>query len=294
MLAAAALHAPVAHDVPQDIRWMNLATAALALVAAAMVLTWGAVSVARLPYFDLRHIEIEGDFQRHNLMTVRANAVPRLQGGYFSVNLADARAAFESMPWVRRAVVRRVWPDTLRVRLEEHQPVAYWHHDARDDELVNSFGEVFEANLGDVEDEGLPTLHAPSQAGGTQAGSTQAAWMLDMLRRLVPVLAPLGEVRTLRLNDRGGWTAWLDDEARLELGRGAVDDVVARTERFVRSYPMLARTYAAPLLYADLRYPEGYAIKLQGLHTMPEPTPGQPRTPWRPAPSVQPSAPSTR
>lgn len=289
MLAAAALHAPVEHDVPQDIRWMNLATTALVVLAVAMVLTWGAVTVSRLAYFDLRHVEIEGDFHRHNLMTVRANAVPRLQGGYFSVDLREARAAFEALPWVRKAVVRRVWPDTLRVTLEEHRPAAYWHHDARDDELVNTFGEVFEANLGDVEDEGLPTLQAPSQAA-----STQAVWMLDMLRRLTPVLASLGEIRTLRLNDRGGWTVWLDDEARIELGRGATDDVVARTERFVRSYPVLVKTYAAPLLYADLRYAEGYAIKLQGLHTMPEPTPGQPRRPWRPVPPAQPSAPSTR
>lgn len=266
MLAATALHAPQAPELPQDIRWMNLGAALLAGVGLAMVLAWGLISVARLPWFDLKHIIIDGDLQRHNLMTVRANTVPRLHGGFFSVDLEAAQQAFESLPWVRQAVVRRVWPNELRVNLEEHRPAAYWHHDGREDELVNSFGEVFEANLGDVEDDGLPTLQGP-----TDATPAQAAQMLDMLRRVAPVLAPLGEVQTLRLNERGGWTVWLDNEARLELGRGDVDEVLLRTERFVRSFPTLSQTYAAPLLYADLRYAQGYAIKLQGLSTVKPP-----------------------
>ena len=36
------------------------------------------------------------------------------------------RDSFETVPWVRRAVVRRVWPDRLAVRLEEHRAVALW------------------------------------------------------------------------------------------------------------------------------------------------------------------------
>lgn len=263
MLAAAALRQPAEPLLPQDIRWMNLGSWVLAAVGLAMVLAWGVVKVARLPVFDVQHIVIDGDLNRHNLLTVKANTVPRLQGGYFSVNLQQARDVFEALPWVRQAVVRRVWPNELRVHLQEHVPAAYWHHDGREEELVNSHGEVFEANLGDVEDDKLPTLRGPSEAT-----PEQAAQMLTMLHRLQPVLAPLGEVQSLRLNERGGWTVWLDNEARIELGRGDDDEVLLRTERFVRSYPALAQTYAAPLVYADLRYAQGYAIKLQGLSTV--------------------------
>lgn len=262
MLAATALHEPAEHTVPQDIRWMNLGSVVLAGLGLAMLLSWAMISLARQPWFDLQHIVIDGDLNRHNLLTVRANTVPRLQGGYFSVDLHATRAVFEDLPWVRHAVVRRVWPNELRVTLEEHQPAAHWYHDGREEELINSHGEVFEANLGDVEDDRLPILQGP-----TEATPAQAADMLRMLRRLEPVLSPLGEVRSLRLNDRGGWTVWMDNEARIELGRGHVHDVLARTERFVRSFPALAQTYAAPLVYADLRYTQGYAIKLQGLST---------------------------
>ena len=62
------------------------------------------------------------------------------------------------------------------------RPAALWAGDANLERLVNNQGEVFEANLGDVEDESLPTLKGPE-------GS--AAQMLALLRRLAPVLAPL-------------------------------------------------------------------------------------------------------
>jgi len=62
----------------------------------------------------------------------------------------------------------------------------------------------------------------------------------------------------------------LDTDARIELGRGNVDEVLARVERFVRTLPEVNRTYPAPLSYADLRYPEAYAVKLRGLTTLQE------------------------
>lgn len=249
-------------ETPPDVFWMNAATAALIAVVIVGLLAAGLVRLARLPYFSIQKIELDGDLQRNNLATVRANVVSRLQGGFFTLDLARSRDVFESLPWVRQAVVRRVWPNQLRVTLQEHQPVAYWHHEDRDDELVNAHGEVFDANLGDVEDEHLPTLDAPANPSPDEARD-----MLTMLHRLQPLLTPLGEVETLKLTDRGSWSVELDNDASIEMGRGQPDEIVARVDRFVRTLPELQRQYPAPLSHADLRYPEGYAVRLRGLTT---------------------------
>lgn len=267
MLAANAL-APTP-QMPQDIRWMNAATAGLALVLCVLLLWAGLTVLARQPMFTIGKLTLEGDMQRNNLATVRANVVPRIHGGFFNVDLRKAQEVFETVPWVRRAIVRRVWPNELRVTLEEHQPAAYWHHEDRGDQLVNVQGEVFDANVGDVEDQPLPTLHAPAHATPEQARQ-----MLSMLRRLVAELAPLDvSIQTLRLTDRGSWSVRLDDDALIELGRGDTEDVVARVARFVKTLPQLRRQYPAPLAYADLRYPQGYAVRLRGLTTMQEISP---------------------
>ena len=263
MLANAALNHPDS-EMPQDIRWMNAASAALAGLALAVVLASGLVKLSRLPFFNINRLQIDGELQRNNLATVRANALSRLSGGFFNQDLFKARDTFEAVPWVRRAVVRRVWPNQLRVTLEEHRPAAYWHHEDRDDQLVNTFGEVFDANLGDVEDEPLPTLSAPAHPT-----SDQARVMLDMLHRLQPLVMPmLTEIDTLRLTDRGSWSLLLESGADVELGRGTPDEVAERLQRFVRTVPELHRQYPAPLVHADLRYPEGYAVKLRGVSTL--------------------------
>lgn len=248
---------------PLDIRLMN-ATAALlytlaALACAALVLTW----LARLPMFSLRAITVEGDVARNSVTTIRANALPRLVGNFFTLDLQDAREAFESVPWVRRAVVQRVWPDRIEVRLEEHEAVAQWG----EDRLVNAQGEVFTANIGDVEDEGLPVLHGPSGSAGT---------VLQVARRFNAQLDPLGrEVRLLRLTERGSWHLELDDGAVIELGRGGPEAVTARMERFVATIEQVTSRYNTPLLHADLRHSSGYAVRLQGVTTLDVPPPAR-------------------
>jgi cell division protein FtsQ len=251
--------------LPLDVRVMN-AAAALVFAAAALTLLAAAVKWAtRSPVFTVRAITLDATLQRANLATVRANALPRLSGNFFSIDLDASRRAFESVPWVRRAVVRRVWPDRLAVTLEEHQAAALWQgEDRRSDRLVNTHGEVFEANVGDVEDDVLPTLAGPD---------ARSAQMLWMLRRVSASLAPLErDVAMLRLSSRGSWRAELDSGATLELGRGSDDDVAARVDRFARTVAQAAGRFgggSAPraLLAADLRHPDGYALRLAGIST---------------------------
>ena len=40
-----------------------------------------------------------------------------------------------------------------------------------------------------------------------------------------------------------------------------------RTERFVRTLPAATARWHAPLEYADLRHPDGYALRLRGVGT---------------------------
>lgn len=245
--------------MPADVRLMNTVASAVMGVAAVGALVAGVLWLMRSPLFPIRGIQLDGDLSRNSVPTIRANAAPQLAGNFFSVNLLQGRAAFEAVPWVRRAVVRRVWPDRLAVRLEEHRAAALWQGEDGADKLVNSFGEVFEANVGDVEDDGLPTLAGPE-------GS--AAAMLALYHRLQPAFARLElSVDKLQLSGRGSWRVELDSGASVTLGRGSADELVARTDRFVRTLSQATGQWRAPLEYADLRHTDGYAVRLRGVST---------------------------
>ena len=142
---------------PLDVKLMNLTASVLFVGCVLLVLAAGAWWVLRYPGFAIARIVVQGELVHNNAVTLRANVAPHLVGNFFTVDLRAAREAFEQVPWVRRAQVRRVYPGSLRVELQEHDAVAYWGPDTGS-ALVNSQGEVFEANVGDVEQDGLPRL----------------------------------------------------------------------------------------------------------------------------------------
>jgi len=256
--------------LPADVRLMQAtANTVLALVVLGL-LAAGLQRLARAPIFNIQAIRIEGDVSRNSESTIRANAAPRLAGSFLTLDLQQARNAFEAVPWVRHAVVQRVWPGKLAVRLEEHQPVALWLGTDGNDRLVNTHGEVFEANIGDIEDERLPAFSGPE-------GS--AAVMLSMMRRLAPVLKNLqaGDAQQLDLSARGSWRVLLDKGAVIELGRGNEADVLARTEQFARTLPRVLAQYQRPLESADLRHAQGFAVRLKGVTTTVAVAPGRKR-----------------
>lgn len=264
----AALSTPLGSTpLPADVRLLNATASALFVLAALMALAMSVLWLVRQPVFNIRSVKVEGEVTRNSVSTIRANALPQLSGNFFTLDLSRAKLAFEAVPWVRQAIVRRVWPNRLAVQLEEHRPAALWTTAEGDDRLVNAQGEVFQANLGDVEDEALPSLTGPD-------GSS--ADVLGMYRRLLPVFARLHmEIDSLSLSGRGSWHAEFDTGAEVELGRGSGDEVQARAERFVATVGQVISRYERPLLYADLRHNDGYALRLKGVTTTTLPAAGR-------------------
>ena len=247
--------------LPFDVRLMNITATVLFAacgVLLAVALAWWAV---RHPAFAIRAIVVQGDVTHNSAATLRANVAPRLAGNFFTIDLEQARTAFEAVPWVRKAVVQRQFPNKLRVRIEEHQAQAFWGNDS-ESRLVNTFGEVFDANPGDVEKEDMPRLVGPE---GT------APQVLAMYRGLKPQLEKLDlAIEQLMLTRRGSWTLQLDSGATVELGRGTTEEVLARSQRFAQTLTQVTSKYGRrpeALVTADLRYPDGYAVKLRGVTT---------------------------
>ena len=246
---------------PLDVRLMNITSAVLFAAFAVLLVVAGVWWALRHPVFAVSGITVLGDTAHNSALTLRANVAPRLAGNFFTVNLEATRQAFEAVPWVRRAVVRREFPNRLRVSLQEHRAVAFWGAEG-ESRLVNEFGEVFEANAGDVEADDLPRLAGPVE---------QAAEVLAMYRALKPIVETLDlGIENVTLTARGSWELQVDNGAIVELGRGTPQELVARTQRFVQTLTQVTSRYGRrpdALLSADLRHGDGYAVRLRGVGT---------------------------
>jgi cell division protein FtsQ len=248
---------------PMDVRLMRLA--ALVLGVAACLVSFGLVMRWALahPVFAISKIVVEGDTAHHNALTLKANVGGRISGNFFTLDLAQARSMFESVPWVRKATVRREFPNRLHVTLEEHRPSGFWGADG-ESRMVNSLGEVFEANAGDAELQELPRL---------MGADSMSSSVLMMYQQVSKVLESADvAVEQLELSGRNGWRVQLDSGTQIELGRGSPDDVIARIERFLMTHQQILASYQRFSLdrveSVDLRHGEGYAIRLAGVTTL--------------------------
>lgn len=231
------------------------------LCQVARVLTWGALGLlaygatswlAAQPWFALHAIEVKTPVTHVTEAQIQLVAEREVRGTFFTVDLEHVRNSLEKLPWVREARVERRWPDTLVVSLTEHVPMARWNDNA----LVNDAGDVFVAAV----DQRLPRLSGPEDSSSE---------VVEAYRRHQAALAPLGmTVSELRLSPRRAWRIRLENGMTLALGREQTD---ARLARFVEQYPKLFGTQPAadgeivaaiPPVSVDLRYPDGFAVRM--------------------------------
>ncbi|MDY7573546.1 cell division protein FtsQ/DivIB [Actimicrobium sp. CCI2.3] len=244
----------------QDIKLLNATANTLLGALLLVLLASGVWWLAQRPMFTLKVIHVEGiaDVQllHVNALTIKATALPRIKGNFFTANLNTVRQAFEAVPWVRRASVRREWPNRLVVKLEEHEPLGTWGDEGR---LLSVAGDVFTANLAEAEENGqLPEFNGP-------AGSEKevVARFAELQAWFVPVnLAP----ESLTLSSRYAWSVKLNNGMTVELGREQTRTTLQeRVARLIGIYPQLVARLQDRIDSVDLRYPNGMALKASGL-----------------------------
>ena len=227
------------------------AVASLLVALALLVFCFAGVQLLlRSPLFPLRAVTVTGDLSRTPRGALERAAHGRIGGNFFSADLAQVRAGFEQLPWVRRVDVRRIWPDRLEVRIEAHRALARWG----DAGLVNTFGERFPGET----DARLPEFAGPA---GSEADVTRR------YRAFAAIVAPLAfDLERVVLTPRYAWQLRLANGLALELGRDAADAAVeSRLARFVAAYPATLGKLARRHEHVDLRYPNGFALRVPGL-----------------------------
>ena len=234
---------------------LNAIADLLILAAAAALVVAGAVWLVRVPSLPVRQVVFAQELP-HTRRAELEQALPAaLKGNFFSLDLEDVRGTLEKLPWVRKVELRRVWPAGLEVKIEEHRPVARWGEGRG--ELVNSFGEVFAATAPAAEMAVLPLLYGPS---GT------APEVLKRYGEFVGSLKPLGQKPVqVTLSPRLAWQLKLENGMVVEMGREQPKSPVAvRLQRFIEAYPGTVGKRPVPPSVVDLRYPNGFAMRVAG------------------------------
>lgn len=227
-------------------------------VAAFIIVCIMVLSTLNSSFFPLRTLAVEGDVQHVDAQAISEAIAGRVQGNFFGVDLEAVRAALEQVPWVRRAHVRRQWPDRLQVELEEQVAVARWGEKSDGDQLVNPYGELFN---------GRTTQELPRFIGPLGSEMEVARHYVEFSQSVVPLEARISQIA---LSERAAWQLKLamknQPTLTLMLGRSEGEekllDANERLRRFVQHYPRLKVRLNRNVQYVDLRYPNGFAVRI--------------------------------
>ncbi|QWD85472.1 cell division protein FtsQ/DivIB [Polynucleobacter asymbioticus] len=222
------------------------------------ILVW----LSQRPVFALRQIVIEpvaGQTLKHiNKPVVKQQVLETVQGNFFSVRLEDVKRGFESMPWVRHANVRRVWPNGLIVSIEEQKPFGTWGG-ADSHTLMNNHGELFAGRISDVGD-GIQLI----DFSGPEDSSKE---VLRLYEKANTWFKPWNaEVKSLTLSERYAWHVKLSNGMKVEFGRDEENSDKTLTEdrvaRLFKYWPQVQERWANRVDAIDLRYANGFAVHL--------------------------------
>ena len=188
-------------------------------------------------------VRIDGEVLHSDRDRLKAVMTRHAAAGWVGVDLDALQRDIVALPWVERASLRRIWPDTLQVEVDEHAPVAVWNGDA----LISARGQVFRPPTFDAD--GLARLSGPAGLG---------ADMLQRLRRFESELAPVGlAIAALEQDARRAWRLTLSNGVTVQLGRHRIEQ---RLARFRAVWSRVLAPQAAEITGVDLRYTNGFAV----------------------------------
>ena len=187
---------------------------------------------------------------------MRERVMSQASRGFFNLDIDNIQRNVEELPWVKNAYVRRVWPESITVHVEEHKPVARWG----DRSLLTDNFKLFappqlngtvDSNLNEVD--GLPVLYSPKR---------RHVSLLKLLNetkaKLDAVEAPLeGMVE----DERRSLTLYLKNDVKVVIGHREVEKRITRFTEIFRSY--IAPVYD-DIAKVDLRYTNGFTMARKG------------------------------
>ena len=189
-------------------------------------------------------LRLEGVFRRVTALQVEAALAPALNRGFFSTDLSQLQRLVAELDWVDEVEIARVWPDTLAVRVSEHQAAARWGESG----LLNTRGELF------TQEARYEFPELPRLAGPMGRETLVANRYLALRGRLAE--ASLG-LEALAMDDRGAWQLELTGGQEIKLGRRELDE---RLDRFFRVAVPALGAVMQRITYIDMRYTNGFSV----------------------------------
>lgn len=199
--------------------------------------------------FPILSIKIASDYHRvskNHLKKVIASHIQ--QKNFVTLNITQLKKNLLQIPWILDVTIRRAWPGSLLIKIEEQKPIALFNEKG----VINQQGNIFYPNLSNVPKD-LPHLIATE---------SEIHAVFKHYQKMALMVKPLKlQIVLIKVSFDENFKAILNNGIVLLLGK---TDILTRWKRFVAAYPELlqeANTTHRRIGQIDLRYPNGFAVR---------------------------------
>lgn len=230
-------------------RWLSIAMLVILLGVSAMLI---ADRLYNPEHFNISKISLTGDAAHVDRAVLKQSVIDAVEGNYFSLNSDKIIAVVQALPWVEKVRLRRQWPATLMIDVEEYQPVAIWG----EDRWLTTTGKLVKLPL--PKNVVLPTLSGPGS-------EVEMVW--PKYKQWSEIFARQGlRLRKMALSKQHLFTLQLEYTSRIA-GRVkgfamilAESNADQQLNAFLSSYRQSLINNPGRIKTVDLRYPSGFSI----------------------------------
>jgi len=208
-------------------------------------LSWRQISDQGVNNKPIRSVKIEGAFQYISKDKLKQVLSPFMQRGYYHADMGAIHHALQALALVDKIDVKRVWPDTVYIKITERKPVVRWGDNA----LLTKQGDLLVPD--NIENfKNLPLITGPEG---------QERKLLEIMKGIYIDLKDKSlQLAEFHVNERRAWRIKLASGLEMQLGRKAP---LENMQRFLKTMDLLGAEQLALMASVDMRYPNGYAVK---------------------------------
>lgn len=193
--------------------------------------------------FGIEHVKVDGQNEASEIALLEKL---ELDGSMISFDVDAAQTRLAELPWVESATVRKFYPGTLAIEIEERKPFALWQRD----------GEVFlidrsGVDIAALEESRFSKLPLVVGGGANQMGET---FLADIQSE--PGIA--AQMRAAVLVAERRWDLHLDNGVTVKLPEKGIRQALAQLVRLDREKQLLSRD----VVVVDLRLPDRITVRL--------------------------------
>ena len=194
--------------------------------------------------FLIESVAITGELANTNGSEIEVAIEQLVESDYFSIKLGAIKTVLEELPWIKSVDVRRIWPNSILININEKQAVAFWQNK----ELLSADAESFDPkNIKSIGH--LPNLSGPED---------KAVFVMNNYHQMNRILKTVGlNIESLHLEDRYSWQLVLSNKIKVR-----VDDKksLGKIKNMVSLLKKLSVDELTRIKSIDLRYENGMAM----------------------------------